>query len=689
MNSSFSLHSVYGDHMVLQRDKPIRIAGTASVGSHVTVSFLCRSAEAVADARGEWVVEFPPAKAGGPYDLVVTHPAHHSARIVLSDVMVGDVWFCSGQSNMEFPVWGPNPFFRLRDGKEVAAAANDVDLRLFQSPLCVEPDGPCTEPPGRPVWKQATTAEAVGEFSAVGYWFGKTIRKALDEKVAIGLINSSWGGTRIEPWISEETLKEAGRTGDLTILATARALRDVSESEREEVRRKFAAEAFVPLKTWVAERFLVSDPAATAAALATWALPGIDREGWSPVSDGIRSIPRPSVVWFRCEFELPEEAVGKEVHVLIGSVNDCDETFLDGVKIGETGCDVPSYWLAPRNYATILRPAASGRHVLAIRAMDHFSTGGVSDTVTVGYEIDGTSRTLDLSQAEWLRRTEFVADIDRIGLRPNVPSVGVDVRLDCQTPSTLFNSMVNPYRSLAFKGVLWYQGCSNSGDPADYLVLQRLWLRDWRRAFRDDDLPFLVTQLAAYNGHHPGERSPDDFWAEEKPGENLGFAPLREVQDAFSEERGVGLACAIDIGDHSDIHPANKKDVGIRLAHEAMRLAYGDASALPGPRLDRVEREGGALRVHVRDAGEGLYVRGDAIGPHLFAVAGADRKFVWADASLESDGTFLVSSPAVPEPVHVQYAFSAFPPDPNLYRKGDDAPLFPFRTDLPEYVTGR
>ena len=684
MNSSLALHNVFGDHMVLQREKPIRITGTASAKSQITGSFLGHQVTTTTDADGNWALVFPAAPAGGPYELVVSHTCHPTARIVLHDILIGDVWFCSGQSNMEFPVWGDGPFFRLRDGLEVAAAAHDNGLRLFQSPLCVEVDGPCTEPPGRPSWKPATTEEAVKEFSAVGYWFGATLREAFDEKVPIGLINSSWGGTMIEPWISEDAFRAAGRQKDLARLSLARDLSLGDSAIQEKAAQEFAL-AQAELRNWIDGRFLVSDPAATAEALASWARPGIDTSAWSPAASSVArmAVPRPGITWFRCEFDLPEDAAGCKASVHVDSVNDCDETFLDGEKIGATGCDVPGYWMAPRNYAATLRATPGGRHVLAIRAMDHLAAGGVTGSITVSVDRNGTCEVLDLTQADWLRRDEFVADIQSIGTRPDVPQVSADPRNNCQTPSTLFNAMVNPYLDLALKGVIWYQGCSNAGNPSDYLALQKLWIDDWRRAWKDDSLPFLITQLAAYNGHHPDERSPDDFWKPELPGDNVGFAPLREVQDAMFDYPGVGVACTIDIGDHSDIHPANKKDVGIRLANEAMRLAYGDAAALPGPRVASVTREGTALRVAFDNVGDGLFVKGDAFGPHLFAIAGADGKFVWADAALCDDNTVLVSSDKVPEPVHVQYAFSAFPPDANLFRKGDGFPVFPFRTNKP------
>ena len=679
MRSSLFLHGAYGDHMVLQRRKPIRIAGTATVGSCVTGTFLGHKVCATAGDDGEWLLEFPPAEAGGPYTLHIEGDCHVHSSITLHDVLIGDVWFCSGQSNMSFPVWSEGTFWRLKDGEEVAAAAHDNLLRLFQVPYGVDPDGPCTEPPGRPAWKAATTAEAVKEFSAVGYWFGKTLRESLDDGVPIGLINSSWGGTRIEPWIPEWAYAEAGRKGELDDVAHARAILDKLKGATPEDLMYVARQR---LRDWIQNKFLATDPATTADALAHWASPesGADPAWMRGAFPRLATIVEPGVVWLRREFDLPAEWAGRRVVVRIGAVNDSDETFLDGAKIGETGPDTATvimYWAAERQYQTTLPATPDGHHVLAIRAMDHFMSGHVAAPVEL--IVDG-EEPIDLVPGEWMRRDEFKADIDAIGPRPPVPGSNTDPRHSCQTPTTLYNSMVHPFESMNIRGVAWYQGCSNSGDPPDYLVLSRLWIASWRRIWRDAELPFFITQLAAFCEHHPEKRLDDDFWRDDTPDSRPGYAPLREVQERVADEDPlVGIACTIDIGDHSDIHPANKRDVGIRLANEALRLSYGRADVLPGPRLDTAAREGAAMRIRFRDTGDGLEA-GAGIGPHLFAVAGADRKFAWAEARLDPDGTVLTWSPDVPEPAYVRYAWSAFPPNVTLRRKGDGLPVFPFAT---------
>ena len=485
--TAFTICNIYGDHMVLQRGKPVRISGGAAPGLPVEGDFRGVHARTVADGGGRWLLEFPAGPEGGPFDLAVACP--ESAPVVFHDVLVGDVWYASGQSNMEFFVTCETYFYCLRDGREVAAAAHDDGLRLYQVPHGLAPEGPRDEAPPGGAWRPATTPEAVGNFSAVAYYFGKTLRGKLGPDVPIGIVNGSWGGTFIEPWIPRGAYEEAGRTGELRRLD---------------------------------------------------------------------------------DFLDPEKAAG---------------------------------------------------------------------------------RTSD--------------------------GAGAD---DYQVPTTLYNAMVHPFTAANLRGVIWYQGCSNVGDPDGYRILQALQIESWRKAWRDPALPFLITQLSAYQAHCPEQRLPDDFWKAEEPGTSPGFAPFRRMQEEFLDYPGSGVACTIDIGDASDIHPPDKRDVGERLAHEAMRVSYGDASARPGPRFAWLRREGAKLRVGFTDAEGGLEARGGAFHPHLFAVAAETGPFAWAEARLEDDGTVLVWSDAVPSPARVQYAHTAYPPEANFFRKRDGLPVFPFQT---------
>lgn len=241
-------------------------------------------------------------------------------------------------------------------------------------------------------------------------------------------------------------------------------------------------------------------------------------------------------------------------------------------------------------------------------------------------------------------------------------------------------------------GAIWYQGCANADQVAEYPRLQKILIDAWRERFRNSTMPFVLTQLSAFQTHTPNSRLPDDFWKKQSsPSQCLGFGPFRIMQDTFRAYPGTGVACTIDIGGSSDIHPTNKREVGRRLAHEAMRLAFGRAEFQSGPRAASAARRGSAVVVRFDNAGKGLTL-GEGVRdfhPHLFALAGADGKFRWADGRLEDDGSVVVSSPDVPDPMRVQYCVSAYPPGVCFRRADDGIPVYPFDLDLNCMEEGR
>ncbi len=684
MKTAFSIRNIYGDHMVVQRNKPVVVVGEATPGLQVSGTFRGENIRTMARKDGTWRIAFGAKAEGGPFGMVIC--CQNSSPVVFRDVMVGDVWYCSGQSNMEFYVVCDNFFYSLRDGHDVAAAAHDPGLRLYQVPHGVAPSEPCDTAPHGGSWQVACdNPQAVGNFSAVAYWFGASLRKRLGEKIPIGLVHGSWGGTMIEPWISRAAYERSGRTVELTKLESIGApcdgLEDVDDVDDAVARADAVRRA--ALDEWLRDKYFATDPKRSAEALREWAKPDFDDSGWSPCAEGyITGLKSVGVTWVRIAFDLPAEMAGKPLRFLSDHIDDCDETFIDGVKIGQTLTDVPQYWIQPRNYP--VDALSAGRHVLAIRVQNHFGSGLIQGQLSLS--CPGTDLVLNLVALPWKECVEFHVDPNWVGVRPAAPGSDDSSWASCQLPTTLFNAMVNPFVAANICGVIWYQGCSNAYDPQGYRALQHLQIDSWREAWRDPDMPFVITQLSAFADHHPDRRSPDDFWKNEEPSTNPGYAPFREMQEFFLDKPGTGVACTIDIGDHSDIHPANKKDVGIRLAHEAMRLHYGDASAIPGPRLREAVREGNGMRVKFDNVGAGLEVCGGEFRPHLFAIAGADGKFVWAKAQLDGDNTVFVWSDEVAEPTDVQYAFTAYPPEANFRRKGDGLPVFPFRTNRPDWL---
>lgn len=684
MKTAFSIRNIYGDHMVLQRNKPVVIAGEATPGLQVAGTFRDETRRTLARADGTWRLEFQAKAEGGPFELSVC--AQNSTPVVFRDILVGDVWYSSGQSNMEFFVVCDNYFYSLRDGREVAAAAHDPGLRLFQVPHGIAPDGPCDTAPQGGSWQVACDNPAgVGNFSAVAYWFGATLRKRLGGKVPIGLVNGSWGGTLIEPWISREAFAKAGFSKELALAdAGAKPSGEILDIEDyDEAIARAESECRATLDKWLREKFFATNPRRSEEALREWAAPDFDDSGWTACPgrnvNGLKSV---GVTWIRIAFDIPEEMAGKRLVFHSDRIDDCDETFIDGVKIGQTLTDVPQYWIQPRDYQA--GTLSAGRHVLALRVQNHRGIGSVQGQLSISYP--GSPLIVNLAECPWKECTEFTVDPNWAGARPPAPGSDESEWANCQRPTTLYNAMVNPFAAMNICGVIWYQGCSNFADPQGYMALQHLQIDSWRRAWRDPSMPFIITQLSAYDTHHPDCRSPDDFWKNEEPGTNPGYAFFREMQEVFLEKPATGVACTIDIGDHSDIHPANKKDVGIRLAHEAMRLHYGDPASIPGPRLREAVREGNGIRVKFANVGAGLEIRGGEFRPHLFAIAGADGRFVWAKARLDPDDTVFVWSDDVAEPTDVQYAFTAYPPEANLNRKGDGLPVFPFRTNRPDWL---
>ena len=675
----FRLHSVFGDHMVLQRGKPVRFSGTGTRYREISVEFRGVRTTAAVGGDGEWSVTFPAGEAGGPFDVIVRPLGGTVAKeIVLNDVWVGEVWICSGQSNMEMPVWGSSQYYRLPDGQTVAAAAKDPKIRLYKVPRAVDPDRENREAPQGAAWRVATTPEAVEPFSATGWWFGQALRREFGPDMPIGLVDASWGGSRIEPWIPRAQYE---RDDDRAVLDSLDALRTnagLSSADYARELEKRRAEQLEKLSAWL-EKFFASAPEATREALAAWGRPETDTAGWTrgPHAEML-GLDRPGVAWYRFAFEVPEALAGKELVFFADYVNDSDETFLDGRMIGHTRPgEVSDYWAAPRQYAF---SATAGRHVIAIRAMDHFGSGAVSDRLGVRGP-DG-SVVADFSKVEWCERIEFRADLDKIGVRPAVDPGDDDGRLSFGVPTTLWNAMVAPVAEMNVRGTIWYQGCSNANEAEAYPNRERQLFEGWRTAFRDPELPFLVTQISAMIRHSPNRPGPDDECLGFPPEKDLLFVDIREAQMKMADYPHAGLACTIDIGDKYDIHPKNKREVGRRLCHEAMRVAYGRADRLPGPRVASVCRDGAAVLVRIRDAGAGLEVAGGTVGPHLFALAGTDGVWHWAGAELVGPDAFRVTAAEVPEPKRIRWCWNGYPPGVNVHRKGDGLPIFPFESGI-------
>jgi sialate O-acetylesterase len=620
------LHPLFSDHMVFPRDLKAPVWGWTTPGAKVQVKMGERSAEATAGPDGKWQALLGPFAAGGPFTLAVTGPQ----TVTLSDVLTGDVWICSGQSNMLWGVGG------VVNAEQEIAAATLPQIRLLTVP-CVTAYEPRDLFQG--AWQECSPA-TVGGFSAVGFFFGRQLHQDLG--IPIGLINSSWGGTIAEAWVSSEALKTMPDFLPAFVQQEAliEAMRTKAYSFEAEMERWWAA----------------NDPGSAEGR--TWAAPELDTAGWKAMAlpAGWEQAGLPGfdgIAWFRRAVEVPAEWSGKACTLHLGPIDDMDTTFVNGKLVGATNT-----WQAPRDYAVPAGVIKAGRNLIAVRVLDTGGAGGLyGKPEDLRLEPQGGGAAIPLNGA-WQFR-------DSVPLAQTKP---VPQRLEQGNPnqvSVLYNAMISPLLPFGIRGAIWYQGESNAGRHEQYARLLPTLIRDWRARFGVGDFPFLIVQLA-------------NFMAVDAEPKNDAWPLLREAQWLTTQAvPKAALALAIDIGDAADIHPRNKQDVGRRLALGALALSYDRKVEYSGPVYRDLAIEGGKVRVRFDHLGGGLVAKGDSKVTG-FAIAGADGRFVWADATIDGE-TVVVKAAAVAEPKAVRYAW-ANNPVCNLYNQAG-LPALPFRTD--------
>lgn len=423
MAGTFTVHKVYGDHMVLQCDRPIRISGTAAPGESVKVTIGDNSAYATAGDDGEWTAELPAMKAGmQPYSVVVTGK-EGTPGVSFEDVLIGEVWLASGQSNMEMPVYSGRQFWNSANGKAEVVAADHPGIRLFNTcqRRSVSPGVEQKEIAG-PGWV-VCSPETVGPFSALGYYFARQLHKDLN--VPVGVINSSWGGTPIQSWISEAGYRSANRTGELAKIESSRKPSKEQEAKIAALKKK----AKIAFDAWE-KRFYAFDPAATAAAQA-WKNPGFDDSGWQ--SEEVPSSPAADfdgIFWYRRTVTIPAEWAGKELTLSLGAIDDCDETFFNGEKVGATGTSTPNYWSVPRVYKIPGKLVKAGANTIAVRVADMYSNGGMAGPEPLFYLQLGNDKNdrIRLNGA-WKYKVEFKIDTQKLGTRRLRRMISLSLRI--------------------------------------------------------------------------------------------------------------------------------------------------------------------------------------------------------------------------------------------------------------------
>lgn len=629
--------SVIGDNMVLQQGRRVRLWGTAEPGERVTVSFKGETARANADARGRWEVFTGPHKAGGPFELTVAG----RNTLTFRNILVGEVWVCSGQSNMEWSL------MNAQDGARESAQADYPFIHLFTVRKATS-DHPLEDVEGHWV---VTTPQEAAQFSAVGYFFGRELHRRL--KVPVGLIHTSWGGTPAEAWTSR------------TALASDAALKPILDRYDKQLLDlpRLQREYETARVEWE-RQYVTQDPGNKGEAMG-YADPAHDTNGWKtmkvPQLWETAGLDVDGVIWFRRELEVPTAWAGKDLSLELGAIDDFDTTYFNGERVGSTGPDTPNAWVAPRRYRVPGSLVRAGRNTVAVRVFDRVGGGGF-----VGGEMkltpEGAARTDAVAlEGAWLYKEEATFPSRQIDYSKQPQAVGP---ANPNSPTVLYNAMLAPLKPYAIRGAIWYQGESNAGRAYQYRVLFPAMIRDWRAAWGEGDFPFYFVQLANWKAR-PAD-SIDSEWAE-----------LREAQTlTMRAEPHTGMAVAIDIGNPDDIHPRNKLDVGLRLARWALADTYGQKVEQSGPLYDSYKVEGDKVRVRFRHAG-GLKTR-DGNAPEGFYVAGADRKFVPAEARVEG-ASVVVWSKDVPHPSAVRYAWADNPAG-NL-SNAEGLPASPFRTD--------
>jgi len=614
---SLKLPAIFCDNMVLQQGKLLPFWGEAKPLSPVEVILNGEHAHTQAGKDGKWLTYLPAMRAGGPYQVKVIG----TDTLMIKNVMIGEVWFASGQSNMNFTI--DRPDHPVDNSKQVIAEANYPDIREFSIPATTKSTPVDFLDHGS--WK-VCTPENVKRFSAVGYFFARQLH--LDRKVAVGIIHSSVSGTPIESWIS------AGYLG---------AHPDFKDTVRRIIQEKPDWDALNARSGKV-------DSARNAIVLAAHngqdngvQLPQFDDSGWRTFSYPLRaarmSVPDYALIWVRKEINFDTPLPKTDLQLSLGTIAQGDLTYFNGVLVGQGNDE------APRNYVVPARLLRKGKNIVVVRFSNEWNNGRVGNDGEHP-SLHSTDKKINISlEGEW----HFNAKIE--------PDLPVARTIYIRAPTGLFNGMVAPVTPYAIKGILWYQGEGNAGNAKQYRALFPLLLMDWRIHWKQGDLPFIFVQLPNYNS---------------------GWETIRDAQASLLSYANTGMAVTIDVGDPNNLHPGNKEPVGYRLYIAAKKVAYQDTAVTLGPRMVNYHVDGRNVLIDFKDVGKGIKLKGDT-DVKGFLIAGPDKKFHPAHGKL-IDGTHIkVSSDEVANPVAIRYAWSGNPAC-NLY-DSNGLPCAPFRTD--------
>jgi sialate O-acetylesterase len=624
------LPQLVSDHMVLQRNRKINIWGWANPGERVSIHFNKKKEVVVTGKDGSWMVHFPEMDAGGPFTMVI----QGENVINISDILIGDVWFCSGQSNMVLSME------RLKE-KYPDETANDAfpEIRNFFVPEKADITKVHDDlPPGK--WAPAVGADLIS-FGGLTYFFAKHLYQKYH--IPIGIINASVGGYPIEAWMSanalkgfqniEDRIKNLSDTNYLNLLTIKYAAQDPGKNASDPEPDK----GITGTKKWTDTDYI----------------PENRHRFWMPgywADQGVKGLH--GIIYFRKEIEVPESMTGMPARLFLGCIVDADSTFVNGEFVGNT-----TYQYPPRRYALpsgLLKP---GKNIIIIKLVNTGGKGGfVPDK---NYSLQANGQQIDL-RGDWTYQVGQV-------LNPSYyEGPGSYEWKTKNAPTGLYNTMVAPAVHYAIKGFLWNQGEANCDHPKEYARYLPALISDWRAQWNEGELPFLYAQLPGF------------MEVEYSPSES-DWAQLRQSQLETLAVPNTGMAVTIDAGEWNDIHPLDKKDVGERLALWAEHLAYGSEDPdYTAPVYHSCKVEGDKIRLYFDRVGSGFTIKGGG-DLYYFSIAGADKKYAWAKAKIEGD-QILVWNENVPKPVSVRYAWANNPEGANLYNK-KNLPASPFEAD--------
>lgn len=628
-----TLPRVFSDNMVLQRGMEIPVWGWASGGEEIEVILNGHSVRSVAGEDGTWKANLPAMKAGGPHELVVKG----NNELVLKNILIGDVWICSGQSNMQWPV------SKVDDAEMEINNAKYPGIRMFSVPakMSMFPENDLSG--GE--WVECSPV-TVSSFSAVGYFFGREIH--LEHDVPVGLIGTYWGGTEVEAWISIDALKTINDFNDeiKRLDSTGKSMEEIKTAQ-DELLQGWHEDIYAKDKGYQGNQAKWAMNVEAVDDWETMTLPGLWEDKGLDKLDG--------VVWFRKKVVLPASMASKQASIWLGPIDDSDETFVNGMKIGQT---INSY-AEFRRYTLPDGLLKEGENTVVVRVEDYRGGGGIyglADDLKIVWQDQMVSLA-----GEW----QYKIGLDKM---PEFPE-GLIIR---NTPNDmvgcLYNAMIHPLVPYAIKGAVWYQGEANASRAYQYRYLFPMMIKDWRERWGQGDFPFLFVQLANFLA--PDTVPKDDPWPE-----------LRETQTMTLSLPATGMASAIDIGEAWDIHPTNKQEVGRRLSLAANHVAYNEKGIVySGPMFESFKVDGNKVEVSFNHVGSGLATSNKYGYLCGFALAGSDSVYHYAQAEIIGSNKVMVYSDQVKEPVAVRYAWANNPDQASLCNK-EGLPANPFRTD--------